>query len=90
MVASKLYHEKVVKILYDKKQILLQLKATVYAGFLSGFLSRGVKMRYNGLLGGGASIILQEAKHMDTQKYAPLCKCMLMLGGLGACPPKNF
>ena len=36
-----------------------------YQGFLSEFWSRGVKMGYNGFLG-GRSIILLEAKHMDT------------------------
>ena len=53
-------------------------------------------MKYNGFLG-GQSIILLEAKHMDTKgNYKNVLRTismrsMLMLGGSGGIPPqKNF
>ena len=36
----------------------------LFAGFLSGFWSRGVEMRRNVLLGGQSYIIFLKAKHM--------------------------
>ena len=66
-------------------------------GFLSGFWSREVKMRYNGLLGGGGKYYSSGSKayghlkiHSIVQSTISL-RSMLMLGGSGGMPPqKNF
>ena len=45
--------------------VQLYLDLYIYIpGFLSGFCSRGVEMRYNVLLGGQSCIIFLRAKHM--------------------------
>ena len=49
----------------------------MYAGFLSGFWSRGIEMRFNVLLGGQCYIIFLRAKHVTTRgarNNAPLCE----------------
>ena len=45
-------------------------------------------MRCNGILGGQSGMILLEAKAVIVQSTISM-HSMLMLGGLGACPPEK-